>query len=639
MFYSNSLNLNQISGGNQIKQGDFGSRFSYKLTNEKNQELYEFDKEVAHIDLVLNDKIVFTTTATVDNSTVTFNIDKAIPIGLYFLEIKIRDYIFPSDRQTIIFVQSGAVAYDLKELVPNYDTNMEIAGILSDLSQKGIDISDLKTKMNAIYNNALSDHAEISEARYTFDTLNSRLNNIDETKKSKNKKEIDFIDYGFIPNDSSAEAHNNALFAKLMLETENLSLNVPAGNRFWVGNVTISRGEFNLYGGGTITGNLICDEGYSKNHIFISDITFKFDSMSDDNNPIILSEVTRSAIKNCYFLNCNKAISYKSIDHAQHVSRILIDNNYMRNVNYALYGTRPETFTQLLIAADIHFTNNVVESCFVEHIHVEGWDGGIINNNTLFFPGSSVKSNDKQNNIYIKWLEWTIISNNNIFEAGKDGIHLERAEHVTISNNNIAWPGQNQPGSGIKIINYSKPGGIAVKGTITGNIIDQPSESGIYIDDNTGYITVSSNSIYEAGSTTYYYGTEQVINKFGVYLGQTSQGVVVTGNNISHSDIQNSGTVNVLKGNLTLHNTGHTNDVATNNYNVTVASGNKIANFATGLNTDDIISIVIFYNDTNFANPAHAYLNANSTINLVTNSTVAQATTYTVRVAYRRNIK
>ena len=145
MFYSNSLNLIQVGGGTQVKQGDLGSKFSYKLANEKDQELDDFDKEVAHINLVLDDKIVFTTTATVDNSTVTFNIDKAIPVGLYFLEIKIRDYIFPSDKQTIIFVDSGAAVY--KELVPNYDINMTLKGILSDLSQKWIDISDLKRRI------------------------------------------------------------------------------------------------------------------------------------------------------------------------------------------------------------------------------------------------------------------------------------------------------------------------------------------------------------------------------------------------------------------------------------------------------------------------------------------------------------
>lgn len=184
MFYYNALNLEQIGGGNQIKQGDFGSRFSYKLENEKNQELDNFDTKVAHINLVLDDKIVFTTTTTVDKSTVTFNIDKAIPVGLYFLEIKIGDYIFPSDRQTIIFVQSGSVAYDLKELVPNYDTNVTLSNILSDLSQKGIDITDLKNKMNAIYNNALADHAEITTARGGFETLSNRFSDINNQIKN-----------------------------------------------------------------------------------------------------------------------------------------------------------------------------------------------------------------------------------------------------------------------------------------------------------------------------------------------------------------------------------------------------------------------------------------------------------------------
>lgn len=150
MFYFNTLNLNQISGGNQIKQGDFGSTFTYKLANEKNQELNAFDKKTAYVNLVLDNNIIFTTTVTVDVSTVTFHIDKAIQTGLYFLEIKIDSYIFPSDRQTIILVTAGAVAYDLKDLIPNYDTNMTISSILSDLSKKGIDISDLKTKIDSI---------------------------------------------------------------------------------------------------------------------------------------------------------------------------------------------------------------------------------------------------------------------------------------------------------------------------------------------------------------------------------------------------------------------------------------------------------------------------------------------------------
>ena len=173
MIYFNTLNLNQISGGNQIKQGDFGSTFAYNLADEKSREIDVFDQKTAYVNLVLNNNIVFTTTAIVDGSTVTFNIDKAIPTGLYFLEIKIDSYIFPSDRQTIILVTAGAVAYDLKELVPNYDTNMTISSILSDLSQKGIDITDLRSRLDET-TAQLAQKAQQSEV----DGTNTRIDNL-----------------------------------------------------------------------------------------------------------------------------------------------------------------------------------------------------------------------------------------------------------------------------------------------------------------------------------------------------------------------------------------------------------------------------------------------------------------------------
>lgn len=146
MEFFNALNLSQISGGTKLKQGDFGSVLSYSLADENGQEIASFDTKTAYVNLVLDDKILFTTTTQVDISRVTFHIDKALPTGLYYLEIKIDNYIFPSDKDSIILIEEGATAYDLKDLVPNYDTNMTISGILSDLSQKGIDIRDLNRR-------------------------------------------------------------------------------------------------------------------------------------------------------------------------------------------------------------------------------------------------------------------------------------------------------------------------------------------------------------------------------------------------------------------------------------------------------------------------------------------------------------
>lgn len=172
MEFFNSLNLAQIKGGTKLKQGDLGSVLSYSLTDENGQEITSFDTKTAYINLVLDDKIWFTTTTLVDISRVTFRIDKAIPTGLYYLEIKIDDYIFPSDRDSIILIEEGSTPYDLKELVPNYDINMTIKGILSDLSQKGVDISDLNRRIG----NA---NAELIASRNGKSNLKARIDDLE----------------------------------------------------------------------------------------------------------------------------------------------------------------------------------------------------------------------------------------------------------------------------------------------------------------------------------------------------------------------------------------------------------------------------------------------------------------------------
>ena len=273
MFYFNTLNLNQISGGNQVKQGDFGSTFTNNLADEKGRELDVFDQKTAYVNLVLDNNIVFTTTVIVDGSTVTFNIDKAIPIGLYFLEIKIDSYILPSDRQTIILVTAGAVAYDLKELVPNYDTNMTITGILSDLSQKGIDISDLnrrignaaekdqtnslQSQLNALVLGAVGDgnNAEVVQSKVdsfgsTFDTLKEHFDNVELMIKS-NKTEIKRSDWFLaVYNAGTGTATPYGLAETLVTpilsfgSLSSLNFNVISGYRVSVGTYSDNSGTF-----------------------------------------------------------------------------------------------------------------------------------------------------------------------------------------------------------------------------------------------------------------------------------------------------------------------------------------------------------------------------------------------------------
>ncbi|MGI1734893.1 SGNH/GDSL hydrolase family protein [Streptococcus uberis] len=184
MFYDNTLNLKQELGGSKIKQGDFGSVLSFILLDGNGSYIDELNQKTASISLCTDDKIIYVTTATINNSTVEFKIDKAIPVGVYYVEIKVDNYIFPSDRSTIISIEQGATVYDLKDLIPNYDVSMTLTDILNRLNVKDGQVVDLQNKMNAIYSNALSDHAEILSARGGQSSLDSRLDAIEAKEAS-----------------------------------------------------------------------------------------------------------------------------------------------------------------------------------------------------------------------------------------------------------------------------------------------------------------------------------------------------------------------------------------------------------------------------------------------------------------------
>ncbi|AJD83085.1 neck passage structure protein [Streptococcus phage Str-PAP-1] len=178
-FLTNTLNLRQEVGGTKVKQGDFGSTFTFTLTDEQGNYYHELNSKTATITLCDDNNIVYQSTTLVSDSSVTFNIEKAVQTGVFYLEIKIDNYIFPSDRSCLISIEAGAVAYDLKDLIPNYDVNMTIDGILSDLNRQGGSVVDLLNKMASIYSNALTDHAEIIQARGGRSSLDVRLDGLD----------------------------------------------------------------------------------------------------------------------------------------------------------------------------------------------------------------------------------------------------------------------------------------------------------------------------------------------------------------------------------------------------------------------------------------------------------------------------
>lgn len=372
--------------------------------------------------------------------------------------------------------------------------------------------------------NAGNSNAEIVDARGGQTKLKDRLDNFDEQlehKANKNVKVIRLIDIGC--NESNSAEENSALLISEMNKFTNfpLFILVDEGHNFEFGELNINRSDVIIEGGGTLKNTKIkLVNTETQQNIKINDIKFYFDILQENNNAITMQKLIRSEICNCKFYNCDKAITYTNFDEAQHVSRIKITNNYFYNMMYAIYGVRGN-IEQPLIVADIHIINNIMEYCLNTHIWVEGFDGGVISDNTMFFPSYMLnpKCMTKQYNIYIDYCNWTVIKGNNLFESGKDSILLNHSQCVNVSGNNIAWCGQINPSYAITFLNgdNGKENGIYNISTVVSNIVSKPTGGGLYIDEHCGYISVNSNVFQGTGSREFYYGNEYLPTNVSIF--------------------------------------------------------------------------------------------------------------------------
>lgn len=106
----NSTNLRQFEGGDVVKQGDTASLFGYELLDENYNPVPEIEGQEATITLAnRNGKTKLTRTVT--DHKVKFNINKVLPVGIYQVEITCGNYVFPSDKSTVIKVTQSTEEY------------------------------------------------------------------------------------------------------------------------------------------------------------------------------------------------------------------------------------------------------------------------------------------------------------------------------------------------------------------------------------------------------------------------------------------------------------------------------------------------------------------------------------------------
>ena len=147
----NSTNLRQFEGGDVVKQGDTASLFGYELIDENYSPVPEIEGQEATITLAnRNGKISLTSTVT--DHKVKFNINKVLPVGIYQVEITCGNYVFPSDKSTVIKVTQSTDEYQPTEVVELGKVSLrdEIANYLAGHTVQAYNDGPLVTRIEAL---------------------------------------------------------------------------------------------------------------------------------------------------------------------------------------------------------------------------------------------------------------------------------------------------------------------------------------------------------------------------------------------------------------------------------------------------------------------------------------------------------
>lgn len=111
----NTLNLLQVKGGVNIKQGDSSSVLEYELGYNVGSDMMSdlnLNGKTAHISLYnrLNNT-KWTKDSVVRDNRVSFTINEALGLGVYVLDIEVDGHVFPSDREMYVRVHEGYESY------------------------------------------------------------------------------------------------------------------------------------------------------------------------------------------------------------------------------------------------------------------------------------------------------------------------------------------------------------------------------------------------------------------------------------------------------------------------------------------------------------------------------------------------
>lgn len=249
---------------------------------------------------------------------------------------------------------------------------------------------------------------------------------------------------------------------------------------------------------------------------------------------IVIQNTRCVTIENCYFENYHRAVYGEALFEDvpyQQTARIQIKDCFFVNVEYCAKTSWKPWYEGVSSNwrynqhGDWQFTgcHGYLTLRGITHVHFEGQDGFIISDNFFFHQLYRLKSDAKCHNVYVKQSNFGIISDNQCFEAGWNSIHIEDPRTLTVTGNNIAWPGQRIPGDGVYIETIDKSTYPEANIIVANNPITYPTRCGINMGYRVINAKVHANSITATGNAKFYYGNAPLPNAYSIFIAELAE--------------------------------------------------------------------------------------------------------------------
>lgn len=388
-------------------------------------------------------------------------------------------------------------------------------------------VEALEEKNLETYNNMVigagESNAEIVDARLDnntgvrYEKVGKRLDKISSQMDEKANlikllEENKIFYYGAkgdgITDDTQAiQSYLDSLTNTSVIET----LYIAPNKVFLVNDLVINRKNLIVKGGGTIKGTIkIKFDDITFANIQFEDITFLQDTRNTD-NCVEIENTFSVYFDRCNFKNGKAGVFFadKGIKHSGYSK--ITNCNFYYNDYCVLLDNNVSNYNGYQVA-DLLISNCHFHSTQKNGIYFVGIDGITIVENTAFFGSYSLKEANKNNNVYIKNCNFTIIKGNNLFESGAEAIKLINYKNTNVIGNNIAWSGQRLKTPAIYLGGTTQGNSSEfVNSNIEGNNINCPCYVGIKVDGYVTGLSVKGNQILFGGDNLYYYGDEEIL--------------------------------------------------------------------------------------------------------------------------------